>query len=101
MTKQNQPLWRVMQLATLDLDVSVGECYAAEIRALRDRLAVEMLQLATCSCCDVMRTKVTDWLTTEADRAERGGGRRDSTAPQLNDADGKATSRSMEVNETN
>ena len=71
-TLNRSPLWRVMQLATLDLDVSVGECYAAEIRAVRDRMAAEMLQLSTCSCCDVMRAKVANWLTAEADRAERG-----------------------------
>ena len=78
-TPNRPPLWEVMrdayELSPLPVDANLDQIYrnvyAAEIRALRDRMAAEMLQLSTCSCCDVMRAKVTNWLTAEADRAER------------------------------
>lgn len=79
-TPNRPPLWQEIDRAWWSL-VNTAEPHccppasnqaACVIHALRDRLATEMLSLATCSCCDVMRDKVTDWLTTEADRADRG-----------------------------
>ncbi len=77
-TAKQTPLWRTMQEATLDLNATVGECYAAEIRAIMGWLVpkgepLDPIWFGTLVEHEFnFNQQIRALLTVEAERAERG-----------------------------
>jgi hypothetical protein len=74
-TPDRPPLWRVMHDAFLSSTLSGEEGhqgFAAEIRALRDQIEQRQVDDYAVVLPDVQ--EVLNWLTAEAERAERGDG---------------------------